>query len=200
MSFSGRSRPFFFRYCLSLPYSRATSISDETMALPDANRSTLAVFSDGRADFAAPKNNSPSATAGMNTSAARSRLESTPSSPSRRAMMMLVSSRNLPFAGVNALALLFDRLGHLPSRHGINRRCELSEVCALLARRRPGSEGSHEPEHLLLRLRRQFFDLPGNLLSDVHLPVPYTLSRAGDRCRTARSPEIPGLSAHAHHL
>src|ERR1035437_7425370 len=48
MSFSGRGRPFFFRYCLSLPYSRATSKSAETMALPDANRSTLAVFSDGR--------------------------------------------------------------------------------------------------------------------------------------------------------
>src|ERR1039457_3679303 len=128
MSFSGRGRPFFFRYCFSLPYSRATSKSAETMALPDANRSTLAVFSDGQADFAAPKNNSPSATAGMNTSAARSRLESTPSSPSRRAMMMLVSSRNLPFAGVNALALLFDRLDHLPSRDGIRSEEHTSEL------------------------------------------------------------------------
>ena len=56
MSFSGRGRPFFFRYCFSLPYSRATSKSAKTMALPDANRCTLAVFSDGRPDFAAPKN------------------------------------------------------------------------------------------------------------------------------------------------
>src|ERR1039457_285561 len=156
MSFSGRGRPFFFRYCFSLPYSRATSKSAETMALPDANRSTLAVFSDGRPDFAAPKNNSLSATAGTNTSGARSRLESTASSPSKRAMMMLVSSRNLPLVGINSLALLLDRLDHLPGRDGINRRCELSQVCALLARWRRSGQGSHEPEHLLLRLHRHF--------------------------------------------
>src|ERR1022692_2781132 len=40
MSFSGRGRPFFLRYCFSLRYSRATSRSAETIALPDANRST----------------------------------------------------------------------------------------------------------------------------------------------------------------
>src|ERR1035438_4864380 len=76
MSFSGSGRPLSFRRCFRRPYSRATSRSHETMALPAANRSTLAVFSSGRPDFAAPKNNSPSATAGMNTSGARSRLDS----------------------------------------------------------------------------------------------------------------------------
>ena len=34
--------------------------------------------------------------------------------------MILVSSRNLPPAGINALALLFDRLDHLSRRNGIN--------------------------------------------------------------------------------
>src|ERR1022692_1541971 len=90
-------------------------------------------------------------------------------------MMMLVSRRKLPLAGINALALLLDRLDHLPSRHGIDRGCESAKVRPLLAHRRRSGQGSHEPEHLLLRLRRQFFDLPGNLLSDVHPLVPSPL-------------------------
>ena len=53
--------------------------------MPAANRSTLAVFSAGRPDFAAPKNNSPTTTAGMKTSDARPNWDSTPSSPSKRA-------------------------------------------------------------------------------------------------------------------
>ena len=36
---------------------------------------------------------------------------------SRRAMMILASSRNLPLAGIDALALLLYRLDHLPSRN-----------------------------------------------------------------------------------
>src|ERR1019366_3011914 len=110
----------------------------------------------------------------MNTSGARSMLESTDSSPSRRAMMMLVSRGNLPLAGVNALALLLDRRDHLPSRHGIYRGCESAKARPLLAHRRRSGQGSHEAEHLLLRLQRQFFDLPGDLLPNVHLPVPST--------------------------
>jgi hypothetical protein len=35
---------------------------------------------------------------------------------------MLVSSRNLPLAGVNLLALLFDRLNHLPGGNGVEGR------------------------------------------------------------------------------
>jgi hypothetical protein len=35
---------------------------------------------------------------------------------------MLVSSKNLPFAGVNSLALLIDRLTHLPGGYGVERR------------------------------------------------------------------------------
>lgn len=92
------------------------------IALPDANRSTRPRFSEGRLDFAAPKNSSPSATAGIKTSNAFSRFDNTDSSPFSRAMMMLVSRRNLPVTGFDPLAFLFDCLGHLPGRNGIERR------------------------------------------------------------------------------
>src|SRR5439155_24781150 len=55
ISFSGSGRPFSLRSCFRRPYSQATPRSHETMALPVANSSTVAMFSDGRPDFAAPK-------------------------------------------------------------------------------------------------------------------------------------------------
>ena len=82
----------------------------------------MAVFSDGRPDFAAPKNNSPSATAGMNTSGARSRLDNPASSPSSSAITISVSSKNLPLAGVHPLALLLNRLTHLLGGNGVQGR------------------------------------------------------------------------------
>jgi hypothetical protein len=50
---------------------------------------------------------SPTAMAGTNTSIARSRFDKTASSPSNRAMMVLVSSRSLPLPGIRPLAMLF---------------------------------------------------------------------------------------------
>ena len=51
----------------------------------------------GRPDFAAPKNNSPNTTTGMNTSPASSKWERTTSSPCSTAITMFVSSRNLTY-------------------------------------------------------------------------------------------------------
>ena len=65
----GNRPPFLLQVLFESPVFRATSKSAEAIALPDANRSTLAVFSEGRPDFAAPKNTSPITTAGTNTSA-----------------------------------------------------------------------------------------------------------------------------------
>src|SRR5262249_21508283 len=125
--------PFSRRRSLSRPYSRATSKSHETMDLPDANRSTLAVFSEGRPDFAAPKNNSPSTIAEINTPVAPSRLNNPVSSPASTAMTMLVSSRYLPLASIHVLAILLDRSDHLPGRSGIERAREAAESYSALA-------------------------------------------------------------------
>ena len=73
----------------------------------------------GAADFAALKNSSPSTIDGMKTSNARSRLDTTVSSPSSKTMTILVSSRNLPVSGVNSFAQLIDRLHHLLSGKGV---------------------------------------------------------------------------------
>ena len=61
----------------------------------------------------------PSAIAGTNTSIARSRFDRTASSPSNRAMMMLVSSRSLPLTGIYPLTVLFYRSSHFRGRHSI---------------------------------------------------------------------------------
>lgn len=74
-----------------------------------------------------PKNSLPRATAGTNTSRARSRLESTAASPSSKAMTIFVSSRSLPLAGVNLLTLSFDCLAHLLSRNQIETVRELTQ-------------------------------------------------------------------------
>lgn len=63
-------------------------------------------------------------------------LDSTVSSPSSRAMTMLVSSKNLPLAGIAPLAAFFNRLRHLPRRNGVERGCELAQRRAVLALRR----------------------------------------------------------------
>src|SRR6185369_16861940 len=115
--------------------------------------------------------------AGMNTSAARSRLARTIVSPSRRAIMTLVSSRNLPFAGIDTLAVFLDRLGHLPRRNRVYSECELLQACAALTRRSRGSQGNHEPQHLFLRFRREHLYSPGDLLPDIHLLVLLPSSR-----------------------
>jgi hypothetical protein len=74
------------------------------------------MFSEARLDLAAPKNNSPGAMAGMNTSDASSRLDITASSPFSKAMIMFVSRGNPPLANFHPLAFLFDRLHHLLGR------------------------------------------------------------------------------------
>jgi hypothetical protein len=131
-----RYRPPFFLQ--SLPQKSVfarTSRSQTTIALPSANRSTFLLFSSGRADLAAPKNNSPSAMAGTNTSGARSRFDSTAGSPSSNAMMIFVSSRNLPLTGVNLLTLSLDRVNHLLSRSRIETAGELQQIRTLLSNR-----------------------------------------------------------------
>jgi hypothetical protein len=60
-------------------------------------------------------------TAGMYTSGAWSRWDSTVSSPYSKAMTMLVSSKNLPLAGIDPLAPFLNRLRHLPGRYGVER-------------------------------------------------------------------------------
>ena len=104
--------------------------------MPAANRSTLAVFSAGRPDFAAPKNNSPTTTAGMETSDARPNWDSTSSSPSKRAITMLVSSRNLPLAGIHPLAFLFNRLDHFARGGVVQQSRERAQCLPAFALRR----------------------------------------------------------------
>jgi hypothetical protein len=77
------------------------------------------MFSEGRLDFAAPKNNSPSAIAGIDTPDAWSGLDITASSPFSKAMMTFVSRRNLPLASFDPFAFLFDSPDHLPGRNSV---------------------------------------------------------------------------------
>ena len=175
MSLSGMGRPFTFNCCFKRPYSRATSRPHVTIALPEANCSIFAKFSIGRPDLAAPKNNSPSAVAGTNTSVARSRFDKVRCSPSSKAMMIFVSSRNLPLGGVNLLTLFLDRLSHLPSRCRVDTAGESAQIRTLLSRCCRTCERNHETQHLFLHCRRQLLNLLRNLLRYVHCVKPLLL-------------------------
>jgi hypothetical protein len=48
-------------------------------------------------------------------------LDSTVSSPSRKAMTMFVSSKNLPLARIDPLSPFLNPLRHLPGRNGVER-------------------------------------------------------------------------------
>ena len=142
-------------------------LGDRTRKNRSASRESLhgCRILSSRPDFAAPKNNSPTTMAGMNTSGARSRFDNTPSSPSRRAITIFVSSRNLPFAGIHALALSFDHSGHFLCGNVVEGAGKRSQHCPTLAHCCPRRQRSDEPQHLLLHLGRQLVDSRDNLVS-----------------------------------
>jgi hypothetical protein len=68
-------------------------------------------------------------------------------------MMMLVSSRSLPLAGIYPLAVLFYSSSHFLRRHSIEEACELAQSGATFARRGLSGQGRYKPKHLGLHFR-----------------------------------------------
>jgi hypothetical protein len=122
--------------------------------------------------------------AGMKTSGTRSRFDKTASSPSRRAITIFVSSRNLPLAGIHALALYFHRLDHFPCRDHVQGTRKRAQHCPALALSSRQRQRSNEPKHLLLHLWRQFIDSGDNLISESPCSNLF-LKNTTNRCRTA---------------
>ena len=77
-------------------------------------------------------------------------------------------------AGIDAFALLVDRLTHLPGREGVDRACELAQGRSALAHRRRSGQRSYKPEYALLQFRRERFDALSDLLSEVHWQTYFT--------------------------
>src|SRR3972149_5469245 len=110
MSFSGIGRPFSFRRFFISPYRLAVSVLHIRTVLLMANSSMRAWFCRGLDDLYAPKYNSPTAMHGTNTSDALAMRLWSLGSLEKRAMIMFVSRRNLPFTDVHLLAVFFDGL------------------------------------------------------------------------------------------
>ncbi len=112
MSLSGIGRPFFFNSALMIPYSLAVSSSHARTVVCSANSSIRAMFWSGRAEFLAPKYNSPRTVTEINTSSAAATRSLIFGSPENKAITMLESMRKLPLTRIDLLAALVDRLAH----------------------------------------------------------------------------------------
>src|SRR4051794_27608684 len=121
------------------------------MVAPQANSSILAAFSSERAEFRAPKYNSPSATTGTKTFAAPARRSRTPVSPAKMAMTMLVSRRS-PAIGINPFALLLDRPRHRREVGRVDRAREAQQVSPRRPPRADRRQRAGEFQHLALLL------------------------------------------------
>ena len=146
----------------------------------------------GAADFAAPKNSSPSTIDGMKTSNARPRLDTTVSSPSSQGNddigVQLESTsqwRQLVRTPHRSLASSAERKGsRVTSRTGVT-------LCRSLPSGRRGKR-SHEPEHPFLHVGREFLNFLCDLLSEIHLrlPLPPRIHRR-NRTQPIRRPRSP---------